>query len=176
MVTIDRYVAVCRPFQTHLRNLRQVKLYVIGVMLGAIAYNIPQFFEREVSHHDPCTKQATVTKTAFGQNKLYYVLYKVCCYMIFRSIGPLVTLLVLELGTGADAEKDEHPDPQQRLIDRGQVDQAPREHHPHADRCCQRLHRMPASRRGPADSHQSRHVHPEPGARSRLLPLRQRHH
>ena len=38
---------------------------------------------------------AVVTKTSLRDNKLYFVVYKMGCYLVFRTVGPLVTLLVL---------------------------------------------------------------------------------
>jgi len=51
LVTVDRYVAVCQPwrvadFATHQRRTR---LAVLFVLLAAIIYNIPRYFERQVT-------------------------------------------------------------------------------------------------------------------------------
>jgi len=50
LVTVDRYVAVCQPwrvadFATHRRHTR---LAVCFVLLTAVLYNIPRYFERQV--------------------------------------------------------------------------------------------------------------------------------
>jgi len=50
LVTVDRYVAVCQPwrvadFATHQRRTR---LGVLVVLLAAVLYNIPRYFERQV--------------------------------------------------------------------------------------------------------------------------------
>ena len=50
LVTVDRYVAVCQPwrvadFATHQRRTR---LVLAVVLLSAVVYNIPRYFEREV--------------------------------------------------------------------------------------------------------------------------------
>lgn len=49
MVTIDRYLAVCRPLVgATLRTLRCVQRAVVVVVVVAILYNIPVFFEKKV--------------------------------------------------------------------------------------------------------------------------------
>jgi len=50
LVTVDRYVAVCQPwrvadFPTHRRRTR---LAVCLVLLAAVLYNVPRYFERQV--------------------------------------------------------------------------------------------------------------------------------
>lgn len=100
LVTVDRYVAVCKPFSTHLRSLSRVKLVVAAVIIAAIAFNVPQFFERKISHEtQPCSGKVMVkiTMTSLRHSVLYFVIYKIICYLIFRSVGPLVTLLVLNV-------------------------------------------------------------------------------
>jgi len=48
LVTVDRYIAVCRPFDTRLRTGDRVKLIFAALCLLSIVYNLPQFFERKV--------------------------------------------------------------------------------------------------------------------------------
>jgi hypothetical protein len=56
LVTVDRYIAVCRPFDSRLRTAERVKAMFAIVCLLAIAYNVPQFFERRVIEKtDLCT-------------------------------------------------------------------------------------------------------------------------
>lgn len=56
LVTVDRYIAVCRPFDSRLRTAERVKAMFAVVCLLAVAYNVPQFFERHViTKTDPCT-------------------------------------------------------------------------------------------------------------------------
>jgi len=63
LVTGDRYVAVCRPFQARWRSVERTRLAVIVVVLLAIVYNVPQWFEREVVWEtDSCTGLRDVSK------------------------------------------------------------------------------------------------------------------
>jgi len=56
LVTGDRYVAVCRPFQARWRSVERTRLAVIVVVVLAVLYNLPQWFEREVVWKiDECT-------------------------------------------------------------------------------------------------------------------------
>ena len=49
MVTIDRYLAVCRPLVgAGLRTLRCVQRAVVVVVVAAAVYNVPVFFENKV--------------------------------------------------------------------------------------------------------------------------------
>ena len=48
LVTGDRYVAVCRPFQARWRSVANTRRAVILVLVLAVVYNLPQWFERQV--------------------------------------------------------------------------------------------------------------------------------
>jgi len=48
LVTVDRYMAVCRPFDTRMRTVDRATKLFVGVVVAAILYNIPRFFERKV--------------------------------------------------------------------------------------------------------------------------------
>jgi len=56
LVTGDRYLAVCRPFQARWRSVQRTQLAVFFVIVLAVLYNLPQWFEREVFWEtDSCT-------------------------------------------------------------------------------------------------------------------------
>jgi neuropeptide Y receptor type 1 len=99
LVTIDRYIAVCMPLQTHLRSLQRAKLAVVVVCLLAILYNIPRFFERKVVVQEQgcIAKTIQLVKTDFRRNKVYFLVYKTIMYFMFRTIGPLLTLIILNV-------------------------------------------------------------------------------
>lgn len=61
LVTVDRYIAVCRPFDSKLRSAQRVKSMFLVVCILAVIYNVPQFFEREVVQNvvDSCTGQVS---------------------------------------------------------------------------------------------------------------------
>uniref|UniRef100_X2B1Y7 G-protein coupled receptors family 1 profile domain-containing protein n=1 Tax=Capitella teleta TaxID=283909 RepID=X2B1Y7_CAPTE len=98
LVTLDRFMAICKPLSTQLRSLERAKLTVTIVIVLAILYNIPRFFEREVviEVNKQCnTTYVKVDKSAMRQSKIYFLVYKTICYFIFRAIGPLLTLIIL---------------------------------------------------------------------------------
>ncbi len=99
LVTLDRYIAICMPLKVHLRSLERAKLAVIIVVLSAIVYNIPRFFEREVVVQElsGCNtlRLIKVIKTKFRKDKLYFLIYKTIAFLIFRTIGPLSILITL---------------------------------------------------------------------------------
>ena len=41
--------------------------------------------------------RAKVVTTPLRDNQVYYVVYKLACFLVFRTVGPLVTLLVLNV-------------------------------------------------------------------------------
>jgi len=60
LVTVDRYMAVCRPFDTRLRTVERAKKLFILVVLAAVVYNIPRFLERQVIvETKSCAKQVS---------------------------------------------------------------------------------------------------------------------
>jgi len=60
LVTVDRYMAVCRPFDTRLRTVDRAKKLFVGVVVAAVVYNIPRFLERQVNvETNACTKQVS---------------------------------------------------------------------------------------------------------------------
>ena len=100
LVTADRYIAVCKPLSTNLRTLERAKITTVLVLCFAVIYNIPRFLEREwIEEYDPCHGEIIVksVRTQMRNSKLYFLLYKTICYFLFRTIVPLVTLIILNL-------------------------------------------------------------------------------
>jgi len=99
LVTVDRYIAVCLPLSRHLRSMRRTKLATGVTLVLAVLYNVPLFFEREVKHANiACpTFPATIEKTTLAGNFVYFFVYKTLCYFAFRSAGPLVTLIYINI-------------------------------------------------------------------------------
>ncbi len=100
LVTADRYIAICLPLKTNMRTLQRTKLAVAIVVIIAIVYNVPRFLEREIATKtDPCTNKTIVisNRTAFRESPVYFLVYKTIMYFIFRTIGPLLILIVLNL-------------------------------------------------------------------------------
>ena len=100
LVTIDRYIAICHPLKNHLRSVERAKVAVLFIILASICYNIPRIFERELDHKfDPCTNLTMPysNKSPLWSNKAYFLIYKTIMYFIFRAIGPLLVLILLNM-------------------------------------------------------------------------------
>lgn len=100
LVTTDRYIAICHPLNSSLRNISRCKVAVVVTIVAAVIYNIPRFLERKIVMMPSCTTGEVVVtseKTSLMDNKLYYLLYKFIGYLIFRSLGPLVVLVYLNV-------------------------------------------------------------------------------
>jgi len=68
------------------------------VVVAAVIYNLPRFFERRVVVSTCLGVSLPLTeKTALRRNRNYFLVYKTACYFIFRSVGPLIALIVLNL-------------------------------------------------------------------------------
>ena len=81
-------------------SLRRARIAAVVVLLLSIVYNVPQFAEREAYEEtvgcddgDVRTRWRTRKTDVFGPS--YYVVYKTVCYIVFRAVGPLLVLLVL---------------------------------------------------------------------------------
>ena len=66
------------------------------VVVVAIIYNLPRFFERHVVIA-MCqgVSLPRTERTALRNSRDYFLIYKTACYFIFRAVGPLVALIVL---------------------------------------------------------------------------------
>jgi len=82
--------------QTEWRSLPRQKAAVAVVLVSAIIYNLPRYFERHVVMQ-ACDGVALPRseRTEFRLNRDYFLIYKTACYFIFRAVGPLVALIAL---------------------------------------------------------------------------------
>ena len=71
---MDRFVAICMPWQPALRSVNRAKMAVALTVMAAVLYNMPRYFEREVLFEvDPCTNETHVRtgKTALRNDKVW---------------------------------------------------------------------------------------------------------
>ena len=99
LVTVDRYVAICWPFKSlqHQAN-STAKRAVYITAAAAVLYNIPRFFEIvPLWLQDPCscTYSYNLSFSWLRNNFLYQIIYKTVLHFIFRTVGPLLILVVL---------------------------------------------------------------------------------
>jgi len=100
LVTVDRYIAICHPLRSKMRTLERAHVAVAAVVAVAFLYNIPLVFERRVSdaltHCDAGRGVSShLVRTEFRRSETYFVVYKTICYFVFRSVGPLLILIIL---------------------------------------------------------------------------------
>jgi len=99
LVTADRYAAVRWPCNRRLRSRLRARLSVLAVVVSAFIYNLPMFFEmKTVTRRNVCAggeMELIPVRTALRHSRVYYVVYKTLCFLVFRTAGPLVALVVL---------------------------------------------------------------------------------
>ena len=101
LVTVDRYLAICRPFESMRHQVStRAKRAVYIIALTAIVYNIPRFFEKVVIRlPDHCLRvfRYVAWPSWLRKNDLYVLIYKTVLFFIFRMVGPLFVLVVLNI-------------------------------------------------------------------------------
>ena len=73
---------------------------MVIVVITAVIYNVPRFFERTVVHAIRCydgLSWPTTQTTTFRNNNYYFIIYKTICYFVFRAVGPLTAVIVLNV-------------------------------------------------------------------------------
>ncbi|KAI0236483.1 FMRFamide receptor [Lamellibrachia satsuma] len=100
LVTLNRYVAVCRPYETFkFCSLADAKRHVIIVCAFSVLYNLPRFFEYEfASVKDANTANLTthgVVLSSLGVNRTYQIIYTNILYCLVFFLGPFVALVFL---------------------------------------------------------------------------------
>lgn len=91
LVTVDRYLLIWKPASPWQQKQKYVCVTLVTTILAAFAYNIPRLFERDILQCDE--DRAITVFTGLRTNAAYFLLYKVLCYILFRSLGPLLSLL-----------------------------------------------------------------------------------
>jgi hypothetical protein len=99
LIAMNRYIAICRPFQAPLWcSMSKARLQLIVMSIVIILYNIPRFFEFKFAHEfDPETNstQTIGASTAMNENEVYIILYQNILYCLFVFLGPLLILVFL---------------------------------------------------------------------------------
>ena len=98
LVTINRYVSVCRPLHAAtMCSKRTTYRHVVAITLFTIIYNVPRFFEYRVATSiHPLTNETIVHSalTSFGSDKIYRILYGNVMYFLIIYVIPLGTLVI----------------------------------------------------------------------------------
>lgn len=96
-ISMDRYFQVCKPkkYSNKILVLRAWKM-IIGVVLTAIVYNLPRFFEFRTETLKSYCSNKTVTlrsSTEMNDHLVYQIVYKVIMYFLVMYVIP-VSMLV----------------------------------------------------------------------------------
>ena len=101
LVTIDRYIAICRPLQSiKLSTMRNARWAVGITWVMAVIFNIPRFFEiEEISYScgdsDGVMSMCySVQFTSFRNTKMYRIVYNTVFYFVVRVFTPVLILTI----------------------------------------------------------------------------------
>lgn len=98
-VSLERFVAVCHPLRARsLCTCGRAKLYVIGIIVFSVIYNLPKCFEGKIQKEWYPEGNVTVycaRPTQFRLNEVYVNIYIHWCYLIFIYLLPFISLAVL---------------------------------------------------------------------------------
>ena len=99
LVTADRYLAICKPFdKTKYLSSQRTRVVIFLIPLLATVYNIPRFFEFYTTEMpDYCLERNRILTrhTTLRKNRHYVIFYKTGAFFIFRMIIPLLILTIL---------------------------------------------------------------------------------
>ncbi|XP_015929423.1 FMRFamide receptor-like [Parasteatoda tepidariorum] len=100
-VTVERYVAVCHPLKARfLCTYRRARIFNLLIVVFAVCYNIPRFWEIDVTEVlDPGSNSSVymAKPSEFRMNKLYYKVYYIWLYLFVMYFIPFLTLAVLNI-------------------------------------------------------------------------------
>lgn len=92
LISLERYIAVCHPLKARsFCTQARTKLSIILIVLIAIVYNIPKFFEVELWEgvDEEFGTFYALGASDFRKNGLYINIYINWCYFIFLNLIPL---------------------------------------------------------------------------------------
>lgn len=99
LVSFNRYIAVCKPFKSaEICSLEQARKQVAYIIIIAVLYNIPRFFEYDVG--TDCNEgkiTTTFVMSNLAANKLYGILYSNILYFLIMLGSPLASLTFLNV-------------------------------------------------------------------------------
>ena len=101
LISAERYAAICRPLQAKsMRNLPKVRLGIWVIVLVAVLFNIPKFFEFQPHKEYVRNLNATfvfVGDTELRRNPIYRYLYNTALFCLVIYAIPLSTLTLLNV-------------------------------------------------------------------------------
>ena len=105
LVTINRYIAVCKPYQApRLCTVLQARRQLAVVLIFSALYTVPKFADSRVMYIEQNDTDSQVsmlvpraTPTALGDNRWYHIIYSNICYTVFLMFLPLLILTILNI-------------------------------------------------------------------------------
>lgn len=95
LVAVNRYIAICRPFQAALWcTMTQARRHVVIMAVVIVFYNLPRFFEYRIEFRDDAIY---ATESIIQESRIYNILYENVLYCCFVFLGPLLILAVLNV-------------------------------------------------------------------------------
>ena len=100
LVTVHRYLAVCKPLNKYTSKFDQTRaayIQVCVVMAASVVYNIPRFFEYRPKCSDNANNQTVCVyeDTSMLKNTYYQLFYRNISFFAFMNVIPLGVLSVL---------------------------------------------------------------------------------
>ena len=104
LLGINRYLVVCRPLMaSRLCTLNMARKQFAAVLLFALVYALPQFFEIETIIWKPTDKDGPVFSIIFrswAESSYYQIIYQYTLWMIFLFVAPFILQLLLSIRLG----------------------------------------------------------------------------
>jgi len=98
LVGINRYIAVCMPYQAiRMCTVQQAKRQLVVVLLFSLLYNAPRFAEGRLEYKTTPTWVSCAVHTNFAQASWYRIAYSNVMYTIFICVLPLLILTALNV-------------------------------------------------------------------------------
>lgn len=103
LITIHRYIAISRPLTARTMNPKYIKVAAVMIYIFAVLYNLSTFFERKVI---VCENGQVLKKgTSLQENQTYFLIYHIIMHSLFKTVGPLLVLVVLTFGLVKELKK-----------------------------------------------------------------------
>ena len=101
VVGINRYIAVCLPYQaSRLCSVAKARQYLAAVLICSLIYCIPRFLQAKVVDEWSVEYNRTIHMaklTDIGENKYFNIIYNNICYLIFMLFFPVLLLTILNI-------------------------------------------------------------------------------
>lgn len=95
VISFNRFVAVCLPYKApSFCNVKNVYKEIAVVVIAALVYNIPKFFEIEIERNAE-SQSFRGKRTALGGNEMYRFIYGDIFYHTTTFVIPLFMLIIM---------------------------------------------------------------------------------